>query len=223
MRSVNKRWTLIDKSILSMLPCLDDADPCYYYLVRSPGGYSASFANSRIEDFKKNPERYRDNPAVWRYKLAEIQNFADDIAMLLNNPGLAKVIADFQPVAITAMPTSKPKSDLYHDSRIDDLCAEVTKRVAGIGWASPFDVSARISPSHLNGPRDVATLEASLSFNGFGKEPGLVFLVDDVLTTGAHFTACRNIIRRHHPSVPIIGVFLCIHRSDYRDWSKTGL
>ena len=37
---------------------------------------------------------------------------------------------------------------------------------------------------------------------------GTVILVDDVLTTGAHFVAARNVILAQHPATRVIGFFI---------------
>lgn len=54
---------LIDEVERRALPRLPP-DPCYYLLNRVSGGFSASHANSLIDDFKKDPYRFRNNPTV---------------------------------------------------------------------------------------------------------------------------------------------------------------
>jgi predicted amidophosphoribosyltransferase len=39
-------------------------------------------------------------------------------------------------------------------------------------------------------------------------EPRVVFLFDDVLTTGCHFKAAELVIKSHLPHVTVIGIFL---------------
>lgn len=38
--------------------------------------------------------------------------------------------------------------------------------------------------------------------------PQMIAIIDDVLTTGAHFVAVRNILRREFPDTKIIGLFI---------------
>jgi predicted amidophosphoribosyltransferase len=38
--------------------------------------------------------------------------------------------------------------------------------------------------------------------------PQAIAVVDDVLTTGAHFVAVSNILRREFPSTSIVGLFI---------------
>jgi predicted amidophosphoribosyltransferase len=39
-------------------------------------------------------------------------------------------------------------------------------------------------------------------------EPTKIVIFDDVLTTGSHFKACKQLIEKAFPSVPVIGLFL---------------
>ena len=39
--------------------------------------------------------------------------------------------------------------------------------------------------------------------------PGeFIFIVDDVLTTGAHFVAAKSLLKRQFPETPVMGVFV---------------
>ena len=90
----NKSWTSIDK-IERVSLVLGDEDICYYYLVRTDEGYTASDANSRIENFKKPPERYRDIPKIWWYKNNAIEEFANDVIGLLLSNDFEVMLKDF--------------------------------------------------------------------------------------------------------------------------------
>lgn len=59
MPAEGKSWTYIDEVERRAL-LLDDSDMCYYYLVRTSGGFSTSEANNRIDNFKKKPEQGGD-------------------------------------------------------------------------------------------------------------------------------------------------------------------
>lgn len=220
---MGKLWTRIDNIILAKLPYLNSGDVCFYYSVRTPGGYSQSSANSRIDNFKKSPEKYRDNTAVWKYKLAAIDGFADNVCDLLCTDSFQGFIGRYQPAYLTAMPTSKPKSDPYYDTRIEDLCRIVCGSIPGLSFASPFDSKTRITPAHEGGPRNVETIQANLLFDGFFNRPGSVILVDDVLTKGTHFAACKDMILKRYPETPVVGIFLALHKSDYVDWEHIDL
>lgn len=122
------------------------------------------------------------------------------------------------------MPTSSPVDDEFYDDRLVRLCEKAAEINRSVRVADVLHSKKRLSPSHQGGPRDVETITDNLSFKGFGNEiPDVVILVDDVLTTGAHYVSCRNVIRRNYPGVLLIGAFLCIHRSDYVDYAALGI
>jgi len=205
-------WTLIDELEKPHLN-LEDNDICFYYLVRTVGGYLASKANSRIENFKKSPEKYRDNPSVWKYKIEAIKEFADDVCDLLRRNDFQAVLNSYRNAVIVPIPSSKPKTHEFYDSRLCDMCTQIESSINGIIFKDVFDVSEEITPAHYGGPRNVSYLKNKIVFADLGKEPPeIVFLVDDVITTGNHFIACRDIIREHYPSILVIGIFLAIHR-----------
>lgn len=217
MDPLGKSWTRIDRALAGHLLLRED-DLCYYYLVRTSGGFGASAANSRIHDFKKEPERFRDNPGVWRYKVAEIEHFARDVCDLLDRHDFRNIIEHFGNVALVPMPTHYPKSHEFHDSRLSDMCRIVADRVDGIRVEDVFDMRRELAPSHGGGMRDVEALRQEMTFAGFAQVPRLAILVDDVLTTGAHYVVCRDLIWQDHPDVPVIGLFLAIHKSDWHDY-----
>lgn len=211
-----KSWTLIDGVEGSYLLLADD-DVCYYYLVRTSEGFRASKANSRIANFKKSP-KYAGDPTVWRYKEREILNFADDVCGFLQNPRIAEAIAAYEHPVIVPMPTSVPKDRPGHDDRLERLCRIVAGRIDGLGFEDPLDAREATAASHAGGTRSVEAIKGNMVFRGFSATPDLVVLVDDVITTGAHYVACRDVVKRFAPDAQVIGLFLALHRSSKIDY-----
>lgn len=205
-------WTFIDRVEKEGL-LLSGSDSCYYYLVHTPGGYTASKANSRIANFKKDP-KFRGDRIVWGYKLREIEKFADDVSAFLIYGKIADIVELFGDAAIAPMPTSKPKSHPEYDDRLPALCRLVANRVGNITFEDPFDMAYEVTPSHAGGSRNVEQLKRAIVFNGISSDTNILILVDDVITTGAHFVACKEIVERFYPNIMIIGLFLSRHRSD---------
>lgn len=222
MPNEGKNWTFIDKFERRAL-VLDDSDVCYYYLVRTSGGFTESEANSRVANFKKKPEEWKHNPTVWRYKIAEIARFADDVVTLLSRDDFRLMLNSFSNVAITPMPTSKPKNHKHYDSRLDDMCNLICNRISCVHLEDVFDIKHEVPPAHRGGSRNITDLCLNMEFGGFYELNDLVILVDDVLTTGSHYVACRDMIRSNYPNVRIMGLFLAIHRSDYVDYDSFGI
>lgn len=213
----NKEWTWIDP-VLKQSLLLNDSDVCFYYLVRTSGGYAASTANSRIDNFKRKPEKYRTNAVVWSYKTKAIQEFADDVTYLLTREDITKLISSYGGASLIPMPTSKPKNHPDHDTRIKDMCEIIVGNILNIDMDDAFDMRTSVRPSHEGGSRDIAFLHSNIIFNGLERPESLVFLIDDVLVKGSHYIVCRDKILNAYPDATIIGIFLSIHQSDYVDY-----
>lgn len=213
----DKEWTWIDPVLKGSL-LLDDSDICFYYLVRTSGGYNESIANSRIENFKKKPEKYKDNATVWGYKEKAIKEFARDVTYLLTREDFAKLIPSFGGASLVPIPTSKPKGHPYYDSRIPDMCEIIASTVPGVELDDAFDMKELVTPSHEGGSREVDTLNSKIDFDGLMHPEKLIFLVDDVILKGTHYVVCRDKIRARYPNAQIIGIFLAFHQSDWVDY-----
>jgi predicted amidophosphoribosyltransferase len=65
--------------------------------------------------------------------------------------------------------------------------------------------------AHLkDAPRSIARLTECMTVDRPVTEPApqVIGLIDDVLTTGAHFKAAQVILNEALPGVPIVGIFL---------------
>lgn len=217
------QWQVIDELEVQALPFIDVTDHCFYYLNRSSGGYSASHANSRINDFKKPLDRFANRPDVLWYKEYEIDAFAQDLSKLLT--GELSQFCQAYDVALVPINTSRPLSDEYYDDRLVRLCSKTVELVGNVRLIDCMHSRQRIQSAHEGGPRDYDTLSANLEFNGFGsKIPDVVILVDDVLTQGVHYAVCRDAIRSTYVGgVLIVGAFLSIHRSMYIGYESYGI
>lgn len=40
------------------------------------------------------------------------------------------------------------------------------------------------------------------------QQPGVIFLFDNMLTTGAHYVAAANLLAQHFPGIPVVGKFV---------------
>lgn len=213
----SRPWTQVGAQLASVLE-LDEGDLCFYCLVRTPGGFAASEENGLVADFKLDPARFRHRPEVWRHKKAAAEAFAGAVARLLGREDFQGTLRLFGGAAIAPVPTHRPKSHEFYDSRLADLCADVASGVDGLWLEDAFDMLRVVEPAHAGGSRDSRELGRDIAFSGFSRTPRLVVLVDDVLTRGSHFVACRDLIRERYPGVPVVGVFLAIHRSDFVEY-----
>lgn len=206
----SRRWRRIDKTESGLLqPLYDDA--CFFYLERTSEGY-LNPSNQRIINFKHNPEEFRDVEDVWRYKQKEITAFAQDIADWLHEPDVSRSIDAWGNVALVPMPTSKPSTHEFFDSRLVDLCDQVALLDERVRVENILDVAAQVKPSHAGGTRNVGLLKKNLVVHKPTSELQLVILVDDLLTSGSHYVACVERLGEFFPDIVTIGLFLARHR-----------
>ena len=195
-----KLWKRLDLS-QEYIHHIDINDEIYYAREYISGrNYEASYANNLRSNFKKPVER-RNRPE-WKYKIDAIKKFAHELSCLLD---------DASDYVFAAIPSSKCKDDPEYDSRVEDVLVELKKIRNNIIIEEPIATKTTILPSHHGGPRDPDILYNNMLWMGFSVDADQIILVDDVITTGSHFVACKRMISEHHSDVEIVGIF----------WAKT--
>jgi len=206
---LNSHFLEIDELVRSDHWYLEPEDECYYigeYTAR--GGHACSETNQLIHNFKKSLER-RGRPE-WNYKERAISRIANLIRANIRNDA----VLTFVPI-----PPSKSKDHPLYDDRMSRV----------LNFASsgrPSDVRELIvqvrsvEATHLSNerpsPDDLLQnylLDEALCM----PEPQLIFLVDDVLTTGCHFKAAKRLLSTRFPNVRIVGLFVArrVPNSDF--------
>jgi hypothetical protein len=192
---------------------LEDGDQCWYlgeYTARK--GYAGSETNNLILNLKKPMDR-RERPE-WRYKERAIATIATDLRSILGQ----RVI---EGMTFVPMPPSKAKSDPLYDDRIVKILRQM-----GAGWrldlrellsmrqsmAASHTADQRPTPQELYTnvviDEDVAALA-----------PTDIMIVDDVLTTGAHFKAAQRRLCERFPGVRTFGLFVARRVPETDDFS----
>lgn len=178
---------------------LRDDDVLYYardYFPRQ--SYDYCQANSIIRNFKKEV-RHKDT-FQWPHRIRAVRQFAQELEGALP-PG----------AFVTYIPSSKPVNSPEYDNRFEDLFAELGRMRPGLTLVRMFDFSTALTPSHLGGSRSPRLLQRTLTLRDLPERPEAVCLVDDVLTSGGHFKACKNVLRAAWPDIDVAGFF----------WGKT--
>ena len=195
------RFTEVDDLTRADHSWLADDDRCFFlgeYTARQ--GFAYSPTNNLILNFKKTPDR-RARPE-WRYKELAIQQAA---AAFRGALGVSPPPWTFVPI---------PPSKAPHDPRYDD---RVTQMLGVIWPGQTADVREIIvqlqstEAAHETVVRPTpAQLEAGYRLDEAlaHPRPSAIAVVDDVLTTGAHFRAASTVLARRFPAVPIIGLFI---------------
>ena len=207
------RFTRVDDLTRPDHPWLAAGDRCYFlaeYTARQ--GYSYSAINSLILNFKKSMER-RGQPE-WRYKERAILQAAEAFRQNLDPEALDRLT--FVPV-----PPSKARDDPLHDDRL-------TRMLRAIRSEPPLDVRELIvqirSAEASHGldvrprPQEIASLYR-VDDNISDPAPQSIAVVDDMLTTGAHYRAAHSVLSARFPAARIIGLFIARRVPDSADVS----
>jgi len=199
------RLTQIDELHLADFAHLRADDDCYYlgeYTVRQ--GYEFSPTNNLVINLKKSP-KYK-NTSAWKYKLQAISTCANAFLDGLRHEWLSSA-------TLVPIPPSKTKSHADYDDRILQLLrvledsapvrCDVRELITQRRSYDPAHASSgdRIGPAEL---RQIYRLTPAL----LEPPPPQVAVVDDVLTTGAHFRAAKDLLLEKWPGIAVSGLFV---------------
>jgi len=194
--------TAIDRLTRSDHGYLTANDECLFlgeYTAR--GGFAHSDTNQLIFNLKK-PMNRRGRPE-WRYKNLAIRTAARAFRNAINDQILRT--ATFVPI-----PPSKAKGHPEYDNRM-------TKLIMTIDNANPVDcreliIQSESTPaaheSEIRPAPDELEDRYAMNPNLIEPRPTYLILIDDVLTTGSHFRAAKQILLQVFPDVPIVGYFV---------------
>ena len=158
--------------------------------------------NDLIFNLKKDPTQ-RDSPA-WRYKLEAI----DTAALWLHGSIPRSWLAS---TTLVPIPPSKHQNDPGHDDRLVRVLKKL-QDLAGHSDVRELVVQRRsYEPSHAVSTRPGPGDLRSIYFLDPGcstPRPRTVTLFDDVITTGSHFRAAKDLLLRSWPDLRIVGLFL---------------
>jgi predicted amidophosphoribosyltransferase len=197
---LDKRILKIDSLTLPDHFYLDAQDTCYYAGEYTAGeGHAYSETNQLIHNFKKTMDKR--GTAQWQYKERAILQAA--------NIFRAAIKEDAR-ITFVPVPPSKVKTDpLYDDRMFRMLHAMCTERQSDIRELVVQLQSAQAA--HLAEQRPTPDqLVANYRLDEGLTEPAplVIFIVDDVLTTGCHYKAVQRLLVKRFPEARIAGLFL---------------
>lgn len=201
-------WIKIDIGTLDNPPRYLEAGDwcCFLREYTSRGGFGVSMGNDDIINFKKRPQ-LAGSPQ-WKYKEYAAGKFAKELSTLFSD----------KPYYVSIMPSSKAKGDPEYDPRFDIMLAKLRSICPGLVIVEPIKKKASTQALHEGGQRDVECVYRSLEWVGFqGAAPQSLCIVDDMITWGTTFKACKRLVTEHCPDVTVYGIFWtrCVWRSDF--------
>lgn len=182
---------------IDFAPFLVENDKCYYYYVYTPGGYTISNDNSVVQNFKKDMARKGNKE--WHYRDEAVDKFALMLHQTLRD----------RSCTIIPCATSRPRGSLNFNDRLDATANKLRLLSPNYDIQFCLDTIKELIPSHTGGTRNPTEIMNNTRWIQPTTQPNPhIVLFDDVLTTGAHFRAYKDIILSHYPFCKVIGIFL---------------
>jgi hypothetical protein len=205
------RWRKTDESI-DLVHCSDHEQRSLYYgrIYTIKQGYQYSETNNYIYNLKISNSDIQTNPRRKRYKLEAIEQFAKEITALIQ--ALRQDDDSINPLLLVPMPPSKKPSDPEYDDRMEQvgkLVADTLENVLCLPVLSMAQsVESYHSRSDARNPEQIyqlLKLDPNLLHNY--SEHSNIALIDDVLTSGAHYAAATRRLEEFFANVRVIGIF----------------
>jgi hypothetical protein len=197
-----KRFTQIDDLTRPDHYYLKPEDNCYFLGEYTAGaGYSFSPTNGIISNFKKSVDK-RWKPE-WRYKEQAITEISVAFRVAFGEESL-------NTITLVPIPPSKAKTDPMYDDRMVRMLSAIRSNPR-LDIRELIFQAGSTSAAHesLIRPRpEEIELLYQLDASVFAPQPEVIVLVDDVLTTGAHFKAAQAILAQQFPNIRTIGAFV---------------
>jgi len=195
-------FTAVDDLLRPLYAHLTASDQVYFLREYTSGrGFTHSETNRLILNLKKPPDRR--GRTEWHYKEEAIRQVASEFRDSLN-------LQRLRGVTFVPMPPSKRKGDpLYDDRMLRVLHAFDEERQLDI--RELLVLAESTEPAHATTARPtieqlIANLEIDEDFAQ--PAPTSIALVDDVLTTGAHFVAAKRVLAARFPGLSVRGLFV---------------
>lgn len=158
--------------------------------------------NDIITNFKKGQE-LKGTPQ-YRWKKWAIGRAADVFREILD----LKALEEW---TLIPVPPRQCREDKLYDDRLVKLVAQICRETNVDNRELLYCHETRPSTNPKDGPK--------LTINDIYKNlridkqlvkpmPRKIILVDDVLTAGKNFKACKRMLLEHFPNIPIVGMFI---------------
>ena len=178
---------------------LAEGDECYFlYEYTAGAGWRGGETNQLIHNLQKKP-----GDRGYSYKAPAIAGCARALSEVISEAWLEKA-------CLLPVPPSKIKTDPRYDDRIYRVCTaigeagapQVLELIEQIESTETFKGGNRKKPDELrtNYQFNEQLLQAGI--------PASIGIVDDLLTTGSHFRAIKDMILERLPGSSVVGFFV---------------
>jgi hypothetical protein len=194
---------LIDEYLLPEHKYLTAEDDCFFLLTyRSYRRFGRNTDNALIMDFKI--EMNAKGTPEWNKKIAAIEKIAAMFDQSL--PMLTQPNTIFVP-----MPPSKRKDNPLYDDRMTKLLKLFCNDREHSDLREIISIINSSAASHKGGkklPPEEIIKNLELDLNMCDDKKKNIILFDDVITSGAHFKACQQLLQPQFPDSDIKGIFI---------------
>lgn len=175
----------------SDIDCLDEKDEVWIYEVYCPEVRDEHSSN--LWNLKKTTDRR--GKSEWFYKNEAITKCSEFLSNF--------VFLETNPIIIPAPPSKKKGTPEY-----DDRLVQIINKVQNAECLDIFDVMESVESTHTQDQsKDLSAIQSNLEISTSRKIPDLVYVLDDVITTGSHFKAIKCKILELNPNARVIGLF----------------
>lgn len=197
-----QRWRKADESF-TLKHCLNhEGKSIFYARTYTIGqGYSYSVTNNLIINIKHAPN---SGSKQTHHKKSAIRKFAQELASFFN-------FYHSVPFAIIPIPPSKTRKHPLFDDRLEQVANEVAYLCSNVIASPILEGITDMATYHSGAERSAQKCYASMrviSDSQYEELPHRILaIMDDVLTSGAHYEAARQHLLSQFPSAQIIGMF----------------
>ena len=202
-KNTSPRLRRIDESNRKDHSQLEDNDDCFFLLeYTARAGFNHGRTNNLISNIKKSVDRR--SKAEYQYKILSMRDLALELRKAVTpakRPGEVWV----------PVPPSKARDDPLYDDRMLEIL-NIYSGGSGIDIREIVVQDQSMEPSRVLGALRPGQEELLKNYRVDERlcspEPSTIVVVDDVLTSGAHYKAMKTVLLRRFPESNIVGLFL---------------